>query len=236
MFTKHPYLTEPENPRQRLWRYLKNERMLGLINEGNLYFPHITRMTDKWEGLLTKRTEEKLFWTEYANYNNAESAKASIKQYEEHKDAFYVNCWHMNMHESYLMWKVYGDRGCAIQTTYERIVTSFHNTPAEINGGIVNYIDYEREQFPLGNTFWSVSHKDLPYKDEREFRLFYWKLSLPNQNLPVEETGVKVAVDADILIENIYTNPATLFDADKLVEAINEKSLSCEIKKSRIRE
>jgi len=236
MYSRHTYLNEPEKPTQRLWRYLKYERLLELINEGNLYFPHITRMSDKWEGLLTKKTEEKLFWAEYAKYNNAEVAKESTKEYEKHKDAFYINCWHMNNQESYLMWKVYGDRGCAIQTTYERIVTSFHNAPAEINGGVVNYIDYEREQFPLGNTFWSVSHKDIPYKDEREFRLFYWKLSLPNQNLPVEETGVKIAVDADILIENIYINPATLFDADKLAEAINNKSLSCEIKKSRIRE
>jgi hypothetical protein len=86
-------------------------------------------------------------------------------------------------------------------------VTSFHNAPAEINGGIVNYIDYEREQFPIGNTYWSVSHKDLPYMDEKEFRLFYWKLSLANQKFQVEETGVKVPVDADILIENIYINP-----------------------------
>lgn len=236
MFKKHSYLTEPENTRQRLWRYLKYERLLELINEGNLYFPHITRMSDKWEGLLTERTKEKLFRSEYAKYNSAESAKASVGQYEKHKDAFYINCWHMNMNESYLMWKVYGDRGCAIQTTYERIVTSFHNAPAEINGGIVNYLDYEREQFPIGNTYWSVSHKDLPYGDEKEFRLFYWKLSLANQNFQVEETGVKVPVDADILIENIYINPAPPFDAAKLAEAIKEKSLSCKIKKTRIRE
>lgn len=31
----------------------------------------------------------------------------------------------MNDYESYLMWKVYGDRGCAIQTNYERLVASF---------------------------------------------------------------------------------------------------------------
>jgi|SRR5208283_4582675 len=235
MYRKHSDLKEPKN-QQRLWRYLKCERLLELINEGNLYFPHITRMTDKWEGLLTTRTEEKLFWSEYAIYKSAELAKISIEQYEKHKDAFYINCWHMNMHESYLMWKVYGDRGCAIQTTCERIMTSFHNSPAEISGGIVKYIDYEREQFPLGNAFWSVSHKDIPYKDEREFRLFYWKLSLPNQALPFEETGVKVAVDAGILIENIYINPSTLFVTDKLAEAVTNKSLSCEIKKSRIRE
>jgi hypothetical protein len=75
MFKKHPYLTEPKNTRQRLWRYLKHERLLELISEGNLYFPHITRMSDKWEGLLTERTEEKLFRSEYAKYNSVESAK-----------------------------------------------------------------------------------------------------------------------------------------------------------------
>lgn len=60
-------------------------------------------MRDKWEGLLTKRTEEMLFWAEHAKYKNAEIAKESIKEYEKHKDAFFINCWHMNNHESYLM-------------------------------------------------------------------------------------------------------------------------------------
>lgn len=236
MYKKDDKLIEPDNPRQRLWRYFKYERLLELLNEGTLYFPHITRMSDKWEGLLTRRTEEKLFWLEYSKYKSAEAAKGSVEQYKSHKDAFYINCWHMNIHESYLMWKVYGDRGCVIETTYERIVASLHNTPAEINGGIVNYIDYEREDFPLGNVFWSVSHKDRPYEDEREFRLFYWKENLLNQKLSTEEAGVKVPVDTDILIETIYLNPAALFDADKLTEAIKRSSLSCEVKKSRIKE
>ncbi len=193
-------------------------------------------MGDKWEGLLTKKTEDKLFRAEYALYENSETARASVEQYQAYKDDFYINCWHMNICESYLMWKVYGNRGCAIQTTYERIVTSFHDTPAEINGGVVNYIDYDREELPLGNTFWPVSHKDLPYQDEREFRLFYWKVNLSNQHLPTEDAGVKIPVDTDILIQNLYISPTASSDADELIEALYKKSLAYKIVKSRIRE
>ena len=69
MYRKHHNLTEPENSRQRLWRYLKYERLLQTINEGALYFPHITTLSDKWEGLLTTRTKDNLFKQEYAKYN-----------------------------------------------------------------------------------------------------------------------------------------------------------------------
>lgn len=236
MYCKHHNLNEPENSRQRLWRYLKYERLLQAINEGVLYFPHITKLSDKWEGLLTTRTKDKLFKQEYAKYKKAESANGAVAQYEQHKDAFYINSWHMNNHESYLMWKAYGDRGCAIQTNYERLTLSLHGSKSEINGGIVNYIDYDREQLPIGNTFYSVSYKDIAYKDEKEFRLLYWKLNLPNQDLPAEEHGVKVAVDVDILIENIYIMPVNTVDVKRLTDVIKNMALSCEIKNSRIKE
>ena len=236
MYRKHHNLTEPENSRQRLWRYLKYERLLQTINEGVLYFPHITNLSDKWEGLLTTRTKDKLFKQEYAKYNKTESANGAVTQYEQHKDAFYINSWHMNNHESYLMWKAYGDRGCAIQTTYEKLTLSLHSSQAEINVGIVNYIDYDKEQLPIGNTFYSVSYKDIAYKDEKEFRLLYWKLNLPNQNLPAEEIGVKVAVDVNILIENIYIMPVNTVDVERLTDVVKNMALSCEIKNSRIKE
>jgi hypothetical protein len=130
-------------------------------------------MSDEWEGLLTKRTKDDFFWSEYRKYKNSVIANRSVTQYEEIKDEFNINSWHMNHNESYLMWKVYGNRECAIQTTYEDLKTAFHKSEKEVTGGIIKYIDYEKERIPFGNSFFAVSHKDLPYTDEREFRLLY---------------------------------------------------------------
>ncbi len=101
MYKKHARLKEPQNSRQKLWRYLKYARLVELINEGFLYFPHITNLNDKWEGLLTNKTKVKLLREEYAKCKNAERASSATEQYEKHKDAFYINSWHMNNNESY---------------------------------------------------------------------------------------------------------------------------------------
>ena len=237
MYKKHPLLSEPKNSLQKLWRYLKYERLLEVINEGSLYFPHITKMTDKWEGLLTARTKDNLFRQQYSRYRNAEAARGSVETYEQHKDNFYINCWHMNDHESYLMWKVYGDRECAIQTTYERLTASFGDEHPEINGCVITYIDYDRDHFPIGNIVSAVSFKDLPYRDEKEFRLLYSKIWLANQDYPVDENGVKIQVDIKMLIENIYLNPSKELNIQKLFNYLKTKQLSLEkVNYSRIKE
>ena len=236
MYKKFSRLKEPQNSRQKLWRYLKYARLIELINEGFLYFAHITNLNDKWEGLLTNKTKEKLFREEYAKCKDAERARSATEEYEKHKDAFYINSWHMNDDESYLMWKVYGDSGCAIQTNYERLTASFDGESPEINGHVINYIDYERDHFDIGNTFYSVSYKDIPYKDEKEFRLLYWKLHLPNQKLPADEKGVKVNIDVNMLIDNIYINPTNKIEISELERLVKNKNIDCEIKYSKIKD
>ena len=196
----------------------------------------IRKIIADFKCLLTYKTKEMLFREEYSKYKNVEIARASTEAYEKLKNSFYVNCWHMNDNESYLMWKVYGDRGCAIQTNYERLIASFGDEPPEINGCVINYIDYERVHFPIGNIFFSVSYKDLPYKDEKEFRLLYWKSNLSNQNLPLEASGVKVRIDVNMLIDNIFINPSENINISKLMESIHNKKLNCEIKYSKIQE
>src|SRR3989339_134211 len=173
MYKRFSLLKEPENSRQKLWRYLKCERLLEIIDEDILYFPHITKMPDKWEGLLTEKTKNKLFKEEYLKYKNAETARAAT-------------------------------------------------------------LAYERDYFPIGNTFYSVSYKDLPYKDEKEFRLLYWKTSLVNQNYQVDEYGVKVKIDAKILIDNIFINPSRDINLEKLKESIKNKGIDCEVIHSKI--
>ena len=234
MYKKHQVLKEPKNSLQKLWRYLKYERLLELINDGVLHFRHITKMGDKWEGLLTKLTKDKLFRHEYLIYKNADTARNATDQYEQHKDSFYINCWHINDYESYLMWKVYGDRGCAIQTNYERLVASFGKYPPVINGCVINFIDYERDSFDIGNIFLPVSHKDLRYRDEKEFRLLCWKPDLEKYDLPFDENGVNVRIDVNMLIDKIFINPSKNVNIKELQEQIEKNKLNCEIEASRI--
>ena len=227
MYKTHELLPDITNPKQKLWRYLKYNRLLQIINDNSLYFPHISEMKDKWEGLLSEKTKNIIL----KSYQNI-----SIEEYEGHRNFFYINSWHMNDYESYLMWKVYGDRECAIQTTHERLINSFGEVPPIIHGCIITYKDYEHDTIPVGNTFFSVSYKDLPYIDEKEIRLFYWQLAKLNQSFTVNPKGVKVKIDVNNLIENIYINPTEKIDIESLKKLISGNNLQCKIINSRIRE
>ena len=93
------------------------------------------------------------------------------------------------------MWKAYADRGVAIQTSFERMQSSFERTPLAVTGGVVSYVDFERDQTGLGQVFTHVTTKDLPYEDEREFRLLPWEHDPANVILSTAGDGALTAID-----------------------------------------
>ena len=146
---------------QAVWRYINEEYLLELGRTGVMYFRHLPELSDGLEGSLTARTRERLFRRLYADYGDAATANAAVNDFDQHREAFYVNCWHMNDAESYLMWKVYADRGFAIETTVERLQLAFDSTTENVEGAVVNYLDYGREEFTIGNVFPPVLTRTL---------------------------------------------------------------------------
>ncbi len=193
-------------------------------------------MSDQWEGLLTKRTRNLIFAHFYRQYGSIEAANYEIADYEKHREEFYINCWHMNDAESYLMWKVYSDRGCAIETTFERLRISFDEFPGEIEGSIVEYLNFDRDEIPVGNIYNSVIRKSLPYRDEKEFRLLFWQYSVPNQQVLIGHEGINVKVDLKRLISKIWLSPQFSGSRAELDALIEERKIDCEIQSSAVNE
>lgn len=184
MYQSSGVLTKPSNSRQLLWRYMALGHLIDLLETGELFFTHVPAFVDGLEGALTVRSKEHLFRWFIGKGSTPDVAHKELQQYETHHSAFYANCWHMNDIESYLMWKAYADRGYAIRTTFERVQASFEPFAGAITGGVVSYVDFERDLIPVGNVFTHVITKDRPYRDEREFRLFFWRPDPKNQ--PIE--------------------------------------------------
>lgn len=208
MFQVSERLSLPERSLQQLWRYLPEDRLLDILRTGELFFAHLPSLEDGREGALTTRTRDRLaLWFTKNENLTASQAYAAIDHYNKHQQQFYVNCWHMNEHESYLMWKAYSGRGYAIRTSFERARVAFEASSLAITGGSVHYIDFEREFVPIGNVFNHVATKDMPYRDEREFRFIFWAVDTQNQGHPKGPTGVRIPVDVTMLIESIVVNP-----------------------------
>ncbi len=208
MFEPSTTLVRPKNTRQRMWRYLAANRLQDLLETHELYFAHLPVLEDAREGALTSRSREHLAnWFQHQNGCSRAQAYAEVDEYQNAQRFFHVNCWHMNDHESYLMWKAYATRGFAIQTTFERMQASFEKSTAFVTGGVVDYVDFERDLTPVGNVFNHVATKDMPYLDEREFRLVFWDVDPRNANYPKAERGVRVKVDIAMLVQSIVRSP-----------------------------
>lgn len=237
MYGKSSTLKPPTNSLQQLWRYFRYDRLIELLSTEDLFFAHLSKLSDGLEGSLTERTRERLFRWSYGRYGgNVAAARAEVDQYEKHRDAFFVNCWHMNDAESYLMWKVYGNQGFAIQTTFERVQIAFDRFEGEINGGVVEYLDFERDGMPIGNVFTAVAKKDLPYRDEREFRLYFWQPGLANQRIEAGPDGVPVRVDLEKLIERVVISPRLKNIPSEFYELLERKNIKCRITSSVVQE
>jgi hypothetical protein len=208
MYEASSTLTRPEWTLQPLWRYLSAERLRDLLSTREIYFAHLPVLEDQQEGALTSRSREHLAsWFQHHNKCTRLIAYSEVEKYQENRTNFYINCWHMNRHESYLMWKAYAGRGFAIQTTFERLQASLDSTQSVITGGVVQYLDFTRDFTPVGNVFNHVATKDMPYQDEREFRLVFWDLDPRNATHAKLPTGLRVPVNVRMLVQAIVKSP-----------------------------
>jgi hypothetical protein len=207
MFEQQSDLRYPTEDRQ-LWRYVTSERLLDVLTSEELYFTHVLAFSDGLEGSLTNLTRDRLLtWFKTNVKVDEASAQGLVKKYEEAQEDFYVSCWHMNDFESYLMWKAYAERGFALRTTYKRVHAAFGRFNGIVTGGVVEYVDFARDSTPVGNAFHLVITKDLPYRDEREFRLVLWAVDSKNTQLKRASNGIRVPVDIGTLIDRVYVNP-----------------------------
>ncbi len=207
MYETLSILRRPSNSLQAMWRYYLENRLLDLLNTSELFFTHLPAFNDRLEGLLTQRSRERLYRWYVAHGSTTKTAADEVAEYETLRRYYHASCWHMSDHESYLMWKAYADRGYAIRTTFERVQASFEGFPGVITGGQVDYVDFSRDDTELGNAFTLVTTKDLPYRDEREFRLFFWQPEPRNAGHAVELDGVRVPVDLRMLVSRLYVSP-----------------------------
>ena len=121
----------------------------------------------------------------------------------------------MNEHESAAMWKLYlkSDEGIAVQSTYNKLRSSISDDE-NVNLGVVKYIDYETEWIDgRVNLLTPFVHKRKSFEHEREVRAVVTKW--PNIEGTIDSNhetignGLKIKVDIEHLIEQIYIAPST---------------------------
>lgn len=224
-----------------LWRYMSLPKFLDLITLQQLYFATNTQLItgDPYEGTLPFFTD---FLFNLSNTYNSlikqlpESQKDLIKidingqkveeltsKIKNIRDNTFINCWHIDDDENYLMWQSYAQESgaVAIVTDIESLCNAIQ-TDIEIDAVPITYgtksfnknvkdknMDNEKELIKLIRL--SSLYKKEFFKVENEIRLIY---QFGNTN--------KVNIKLDELIKHIYLSPkSTEIERQIIINVLN---------------
>lgn len=222
----HPCFQPPADKNIKIWRYMDFTKYVSLLSSKNIFFSRSDLFDDLYEG-ATSHANIKLRLTVYKDNPIPEHALEQMSKFAKWvRQWTFVNCWHMNEHESAAMWKLYAqtNEAVAIQSTYQRLLNCL---PENIFVGVVHYIDYETQWLPEGNTMWPFVHKRKSFEHERELRALIQDLPSNEKGIqtgmPNFESGRVVSIDPESLIEVVHVSPDSPEWFSELVKKITIK-------------
>lgn len=179
--TDHPVFQQPEDPTEKIWRYLDLPKFASMLMRRAIFLARAELLGDPWEGAVGRATHEARaqfagwFRERYKMDFPTPHPSALLRG----REITAVSCWHMSACESAAMWSMYGPQCIAIQSRYcllRNQFAPFQHVPPEpppeiLFLGLVRYIDYDRTPIPDGNAMWPIIHKRESYAHEREVRL-----------------------------------------------------------------
>jgi hypothetical protein len=192
-----------------LWRYLDLAKFLALIQTQQLFFSRLDKLGDPLEGLPTRANLDSI-----AHYP-IEEQEAYIAEAKAFRDMLYANCWFIGDKESAGMWRSYPglDQGIAIRSSRVGLIAGLAGNPLRIRMSKIRYIDRSEEIMARNSIYDQAITKGSFYKYENELRIFHWPGDLnfgeaiTDLDTLFPETGIKVQVDVNSLIEAIVISP-----------------------------
>lgn len=143
----------------------------------------------------------------------------------------FASCWSESEVESAALWQLYAPGGgLAIRSTCGQLLQAF-GPPVQLDGyepqgpiastartilvGRINYVDYRSATWPNDDLMRASMHKRVSYAHEHEVRVL---LSSPDD--AHREGGLYLAVDVNVLIQEIFVSPESPKWFRDVVEAV----------------
>lgn len=235
-----------------LWRYMSLPKFLDLITTQEMYFANNMQLIgeDPYEGALPMFTEMIFSLRKQNNFYkqvhpnlpdmiNGVDYDKKIEQIcstiDKIREYTYINCWHINNDENYLMWKSYAKEkgGVAIVTDIESLLEAFdtdieikvipveYETNAITKVKLPSYLDILVDKFDVKKlediVFTSSLYKKEFFKNEQELRLIFQKVA-----------NNRIKVNLNKLIKCVYISPNST-DCEKSVIINSLKKINAKI-------
>lgn len=179
-------------------------KFVSMLSSSSLYFSRADRLGDRFEGSMPKGNishRPEIYSTipeaqrEYVITETVRFRQRLILN-------TYINCWHMNMHESAAMWRLYSSSNAsvALLSKYSRLVDVLDK---ETYVGVVRYIDYEHALIPENNILWPFMFKRMSFSHECEIRAVI--MDMPPKSSQTD--GLHKQVKLADLVEKVYISP-----------------------------
>lgn len=223
----------PGDLNSKLWRYIAFESYEKMLRSGGLWFNRADRFPDEYEGLLSLGNDRLRAQIYEAQHPLASAHQRLLAMLKEAKKWTYLNCWNQDQAESPFMWSNdtgFGKPEVAIQTTYGR----FRRYTGSIFCATVEYLDYETDWIPEGNSLFPFFHKRKDrYWRENEFRAIVQQF--PRQAVEFDQTdfydlkqetdidGLLLKVDLNWLIVKTVVSPKASAELLSRVMQLNEE-------------
>lgn len=200
--TKHPSFQQPLHAGVKVWRYMDLAKFVSLLSSASLFFCRADCLGDPFEGTITPQMLEALM----SQSKELEKIKPLDvpPMVDQLRDAYrrgrlstFVNCWHMNDHESAAMWRLY----------------------SLVYLGRVNYIDFSSDAFDPGNLFNPIMHKRISYSHENEVRAVLSTFLAP-RDPTAGARGTQIPIALNETIESVYLHPDSRNWLREVVESL----------------
>lgn len=219
MYIHHPHFFDVPNE-TKIWKYLDLFKYLDLISANKLFLLRVDCYNDKFEGKGhdSKKLSEIFEQNDLKAPNNIlgglEQVNKSIRE------SSYVNCWHINEHESSVMWDAYSNPngGIVIESTVGQLKSCIKDE----RDIYISRVIYDRDNMSINNALLPLIHKRPEFKEEKELRIFF---THEDALKPITEGGEKeslpkfqkIDINVSELITNSYFHPLT---EDWVVESL----------------
>ena len=202
-------------------------KFVWMLEHRSLYFARSDLLGDPFEGSYSRANIEFRPQVYKEMFEDIGKLDKTFRMFSEYyqlmRKWIFINCWHMNDHESAAMWKLYSQskESISIQSTFKRLRDCL---PDNVDIGTVRYIDYESDWLPEGNLFYPFFHKRKSFEHERELRAVIADWPISQEQIEIHrvqtEKGKSLEVDLDILVEKLYVAPYAAVWFKELVERI----------------
>lgn len=226
----HSVFIAPTNRDAAIWRYQDLSKFVSMLTSSSLFFSRADCLGDPLEGSSSKPNVVNRpgvlaeFALSHGAVGDVKSESLRIANIigdvqRAQIERTYVNCWHMNEHESPAMWRLYGksDETIAIKSSYSALVQCLDES---CYVGQVIYLNYEIDVMPQGNSLIPFVCKRKSFEHECEVRAL---TTINAANGSVYPAGLEKSVDLNALIETIYVSPFSASWFKEVVQDIAQK-------------